>query len=414
MEIAMIDFTSGGIFAATFGDDSRIVWNRIMRLEDDSFCSYSSDRNRQNRWRDRYISMLKEFTGFESVALFSTGSEATEAIWRVCRAYTNRPGVWGGLVDPDEIGVDRPKCDQFHGWTLGAMIMAGRVTWPELGIFPEIGASRFGQRPESTACMIMEPYHAPSGQFHKMDPTINRIMANQKEFGPESNTPIPLCIDEIQGGFGRTGKLWAHEHYPGLKPDFITIGKMAGGGLPLSALLGPAEIMESDAVKEYGHLHSTHSGNPLMCAVGCAVIEEIQRGNWIEESARKGEVLHVELSSFPVRTHGKGLMAGLEFQGKEEAARVVDLCFTRQLYVVDTGRKWVKLGPQLNITDEDLMMGIKILREVVEEVVFERKDYVEACGEVGEGLGIGSVQVGSDGVQADGGSGKPAGDKAPG
>src|SRR3989304_3278651 len=144
--------------------------------------------------------------------------------------------------------------------------------------------------------MIMEPYHAPSAQFHRINPTIVRIMNHQKEF-PD----IPLCIDEIQGGFGRTGKLWAHEHYENcydeeakvyidkpLKPDFITIGKMAGGGLLLSALLGPKEIMESEIVKDKAHLHSTHSGNPLMCAVGCTVINEIQKYNLIEKAAKLG------------------------------------------------------------------------------------------------------------------------------
>ena len=372
----MIDLCAGGIFSAMFGDDSPII-NR--KLQDfslgnggwiETFCSYSP--HRQNDWRDRYISVLKELTGFESVALFSTGSEATEAFWRCCRVYSGKPNVWGGLVDPDEVGTDHPQCDAMHGMTLGAMIMAGRMNWHELGIYPQLGADRFGKSPNSTSCMIIEPYHAPSAQFHKIEPTIERIASLQKEFS------IPLCIDEIQGGFGRTGKLWAHEHYQKdgrflLKPDFITIGKLCGGGLPLSALLGPKEIMESDSVKEFGHLHSTHSGNPLMCAVGCTVIEEMQKQDLIGESKRKGEILHEILKGFPVRTHGKGLLAGFEFKENGEVCEVVKRCLERGVQVCDTGRKWVKIGPALNIPDEILFEGIKILKDVTQEVVGERK-----------------------------------------
>ncbi len=390
-EKEMIDLCAGGIFAAMFGDDSeeiREAIRKFIRWDDNVFCSYSP--HRQNYWRDKYISMLKELTGFESIALFSTGSEATEAFWRCMRVYNGKPGVWGGLVDPDEIGTDKPRCDAMHGMTLGALIMAGKMTWMELGYFPELGEGRFGRGHEMTGCMIMEPYHAPSAQFHKIDPTINRIATLQKEF-PD----IPLCLDEIQGGFGRTGKLWAHEHYQNegrflLKPDFITIGKLCGGGLPLSALLGPREIMESEAVRKDAHLHSTHSGNPLMCAVGCTVIEEMLSQKLIERSARLGEKMHEELKNLPIRTHGKGLLAGLEMQNSNEVETVVRKCLVQNVQVCDTGRKWVKIGPALNIEEEDLMKGITILKKAVEGVVNERK--VETCGgDVQESTGITEV-----------------------
>lgn len=370
----MIDLAAGGIFAAIFGDDSQIIHDALRNVI--KFCSYSVSR--VDHWRNLYIDMLKEFTGFESVALFSTGSEATEAAWRACRAYTGKPNVWGGLIDPDEVGASRPKSDQMHGWTLGAMIMSGKMSWHEMGIYPELGEARFGQAAHTTGMMIMEPYHAPSGQFHKIDPTIKRICGLQKEFGF-----IPLCLDEIQGGFGRTGKLFAYQHYGDLlKPELVTIGKLCGGGLPLSALLGPKEILESDAVKEFGHLHSTHSGNPLMCAVGCAVIEEIKKQDLINRSAWLGQLMHDDLSSLPVKVHGKGLMAGIAMNYPYEAKRVYDLCLERGVQVVDTGRRWVKIGPQLNIDEEVLFEGIKIVKEVIEQVVSERP--VEAHGDQGQ------------------------------
>ncbi len=393
----MIDLCAGGIFASILGDSDPAIWEAIdmVRRTTGKFCSYAP--HRQSYWRDKYISMLKELTGFTSVALFSTGAEATEAFWRTARIFTGRPNIWGGLIDPDEVGTDRPKSDAMHGMTLGAMIMAGRMSWMELGIFPELGEERFGKANNTTSCMIMEPYHAPSAQFHRIIPTIERIASLQKEF-PD----IPLCLDEIQGGFGRTGKLWAHQHYQKdnrflLKPDFITIGKLCGGGLPLSALLGPAEIMESPAVKEFAHLHSTHSGNPLMCAVGCTVIEEMQKQKLIERSGTLGEKMHEELTKLPIRTHGKGLLAGLELKDNAEVKQVAEGCLGRGVQVCDTGRKWVKLGPHLTISEDELFKGISILKEVVEEVIHERK--LETCRLGGEESQTSDAHLLSDGIQ---------------
>jgi len=380
-----IDLTSGGIFAASLGNyNSRIIASIMKVIETGVYCSYAPRFN--NYWRDRYIEELKEFTGFTGVALFSVGTEATEAFWRLARTINGRPGIWGGLIDPDDVGKDKPRCDSMHGMTLGSLIMAGKMTWQELGYFPELGEKRFGMAPEATAGMIMEPYHAASGKFHRIEPTINRVRLMHDTY-PE----IFLCLDEIQGGFGRTGKLWAHQHYGDLlKPEFVTIGKACGGGLPLSAILGPAEFMAGpDAEK--AHLHSTHSGNPVMCAVGSAVIRAYRDFNLIEESARKGKIMHEMLAKFPVPTAGAGLMAGLEFLGPEEADAVVRKCEERGVLVVDTGRKWVKVGPALTIGDDELIKGIGILGEVVDDIVAARRDS-------SEGHGAGDTVVSSAGV----------------
>ena len=268
-----------------------------------------------------------------------------------------------------------------HGWTLGALIMSGKITWNELGYSPELGSARFGMAPNATSCMIIEPYHAPSAQFHRDDETTaGRIRELQREF-PD----IPFCVDEIQGGFGRTGKLFAHQWYePALKPDFVTVGKGCGGGLPLSALLGPKAIMEDPKVIEQGHLGSTHSGNPVMVRVGIAVLETIQKQDLINRSLFLGKRLAVLLQNCGVRHHaGRGLLAGLEFNGPHEAKEVVRKCYERGLLVVDTGRKWVKIGPPLNISEGDLEQGVKILKNAIEEVLNARPGYAQACGDIG-------------------------------
>ncbi|GAG98928.1 unnamed protein product, partial [marine sediment metagenome] len=149
----VLDFTSGGIFTNILGNGTGILY---AKGAEPMVSCYG--HHYKNPTTERYIDMLKEWTGFESVALFTTGSEATEAFWRACRVYSGKMGIWGGLVDPDTVGDEKTRSDAMHGVTLGAMIMAGKMTWPELGIGPEMGASRFGLAPEMTGGMIMEPY----------------------------------------------------------------------------------------------------------------------------------------------------------------------------------------------------------------------------------------------------------------
>jgi hypothetical protein len=116
-----------------------------------------------------------------------------------------------------------------------------------------------------------------------------------------------------------------------------------------------------------------------MCSVGCAVIEEIKKQDLIDRSAWLGQLMHDDLSSLPVKVHGKGLMAGLVLDYPFEAKRVYELCLERGVQVVDTGRRWIKIGPQLNIEEEVLFEGIKIVKEVIEQVVSERPP--ETCGD---------------------------------
>ncbi len=364
-----LDFTSEGIFSTILGPSPEI-WKAIA---DYGIASNGllSAYGVETKTRRRYEDMLREFTGYESVALFSEGSVATEAFWRCCRIYSGKPNIWGGLIDPDQVGQDKPKplTDSMHGWTLGSMIMAGKMYWPELMITPEMGGERFGKAPETTGCMIMEPYHAASAQFHRESPTMDRIRLMQKTY-----PNIPLCIDEIQGGFGRTGKLFAHLWYQKLRPDFVTIGKACGGGLPLSALLGPKDIMEDKRVKENAHLGSTHSGNPVMCAVGIEVINQIQKQELIGRSFGLGLRMYELIKDCGAPVHGgKGLLAGLKFRDSAEATKVVKRCRKKGLLVVDTGRKWVKVGPPFIIKEEDLEEGCEILTQAVREILYERE-----------------------------------------
>ncbi len=380
-----IDLTSGGIFAGILGACNNRLAN--VPLEGNPIASYAPRYG--NYTRDKYIELLKDFTGFNCVALFTAGTEATEAFWRLRRTQTGKPGIWGGTVDPDNVGKSIARPDAMHGRTVGAMIMAGKIsTEPGVvgyGVDPSGSGLCFGGSYEITSGMIVEPYHAPSGQFHRQV-TIDRLKQHQKTHKRE----IPLCIDEIQGGFGRTGQLFAHKWYSGLKPAFITIGKGMGGGYPISALLGPKWAMEEDKkLVEAADLHSTYSGWPMACSAGIAVIEEIKRMNLIAESYRKGQRMHEKLKSVSFSVHGKGLMAGIEFPDEKWATLAVERCQERGVLVVHTGRKWIKLGPALVIDPKLLDRAIDTVIDVCEEV----RNEVEACRDTCEGSAAGKNEL---------------------
>ena len=189
---------------------------------------------------------------------------------------------------------------------------------------------------------------------------------------------ILLAFDEMQSGFGRTGMAFGFQHYE-VTPDLICCGKGMGGGVSLSGVLGRAEIMD---LPDIGNMSSTHSANPLVCAAGLAVIEELEERNLIAESSRKGELLFDALRTlqvhFPDRISGllgKGLIAAILFRTPQSgepdgqfASKVAELCMQKGLLVVHTGRESIKIGPPLTITDSALLEGVSVLGEAISEV----------------------------------------------
>ncbi len=152
-----------------------------------------------------------------------------------------------------------------------------------------------------------------------------------------------------------------------------------GGGVPLSGVLGRAEIMD---LPDIGNMSSTHSANPLVCSAGMAVINEIERLNLVAEADRKGALLFDGLRSaqarFPERiSHvlGRGLVSSVLFRHPESGepdgtftSRVAESCMQKGLLVVHTGRESIKIAPPLTITDDALKEGIEVLCEAIVEI----------------------------------------------
>jgi len=177
--------------------------------------------------------------------------------------------------------------------------------------------------------------------------------------------------DEIQSGVGRTGRMWAIEHYA-VEPDLLVSGKSLGGGLPLAAVTGRAELM--DAVPP-GGLGGTFGGNPLSCAAAVAVLDAVSQPEFLAAASRLGDTLRARLDGIAARhdgigeVRGLGAMLALELaeQTPDRAAAAVAAAFERSLLLLACGLygNVLRLLPPLTITDDELGEGLAILEEAL-------------------------------------------------
>jgi 4-aminobutyrate aminotransferase-like enzyme len=187
---------------------------------------------------------------------------------------------------------------------------------------------------------------------------------------------ILVTFDEMQAGFGRTGKLFGYEHYE-IEPDILCCGKGASSGLPLAIVLGSKEIMD---LPDIGSMSSTHSANPLVCVAGHQNLKVMLEGGLIENSKNLGEIFHQKLNELKDKypqhlkyIFGKGLLAALIFVDDENnplgalCDAISEKAFQRGLLVVHTGRESIKLAPPLSITKEALIEGLEVLDSCIKD-----------------------------------------------
>ena len=180
---------------------------------------------------------------------------------------------------------------------------------------------------------------------------------------------ILFVADEVQSGVGRTGTVWAIEQY-GVEPDLLVSGKSLGGGLPLAAVTGPAEIV--DAV-EPGGLGGTFGGNPLACSAAVAVLEEVRRPEFLERARELGEVIHGRLDQIAAanptvgEVRGLGPMLALELtEASPDLAKAVTTTARKKgLILLSCGLygNVIRILVPLVISDSDLARGLELLEE---------------------------------------------------
>lgn len=387
-----IDFTST-IFVANVGHSNARVTGAIQAMMDAPIYSCYAYPNRK---RAEYLQRLLEFAGkpFEKAFLLSAGTEATEAALKLMR-------MQGQKLGKRRLGI---VCIEgnWHGRTMGAQMMSSNLAqrywigfqdadihhipfpypWALNGSTPEAfleaGLERLatsGVDLNVDVCgFMLETFQGWGAVFYPKE-FVQAIESVCRKHN------ILLAFDEMQAGFGRTGRRFGFQHYD-VTPDLIACGKGMGGGVPLSGVIGRAEVMD---LPDTGNMSSTHSANPLVCAAGLAVIEELEQRDLVGEAARKGELLFKGLTGlqqrFPDRISdllGKGLIAAVLFRTPDTGvpdgaftSRVAERCMQKGLLVVHTGRESIKIGPPLTISDQALQEGIDVLGEAIAEVAAE-------------------------------------------
>jgi len=254
-------------------------------------------------------------------AFLTTGAEATENAIKIARAYTNRPGVIafrGGfhgrtLLGMSLTGMSQPYKQNFGPFAPDVYHTAfpdayrGISTARALESLQEIFATAVA--PDRVAAILIEPVQGDGGFL----PVPNDFLVELRRIATEHG--IVLIADEIQTGFGRTGKMFGFQH-SGIEPDLVTVAKSLAGGLPLSAVVGKAHIMDAPAP---GGLGGTYAGNPVACAAALAVLDVIEEEHLLDRSIAIGEQLANGFGALQRKyavigeVRGLGAMRAIEF-----------------------------------------------------------------------------------------------------
>jgi 4-aminobutyrate aminotransferase-like enzyme len=386
-----LDFTST-IFVANAGHGNSAIIEALRRqLDKPLLHSYTFP----SRVRAEYLQALITNTPpqFEKAFLLSAGTEATECALKLMRMYGQRigkelPGIiafegnWHGRTMGAQMMSYNPKQKEWIGY-LDPNIFHLPFPYPWLNIesprdffFSSMKTllNQYDLDPRKDLCgFMLETFQGWGAVFYP--PGFIEAVA---QFAKENE--IVITFDEMQAGFGRTGKLFGYMHY-GIEPDLLCCGKGASSSLPLSFVIGSKEVMD---LPEVGSMSSTHSANPLCCAAALANLTSILESNLIAKSRDLGELLHASLQriacSFPNHIRcilGKGLLAAVHFvdpQGQPLSALASQICeeaMRRGLLVVHTGRESIKIAPPLVIEKEALLEGLTVFEETIADVIAE-------------------------------------------
>ncbi len=290
----------------------------------------------------------------------NSGTEAIEASLKLAKRYTGRRKI-----------VSCHKA--YHGSTHGSLSVSGneKKKYAFRPLLPEVYFMRFNDLADldlidsETACVIIETVQGDAGVRIPSKEYMQALRARCTEVG------ALLILDEIQTGFGRTGKLFAFEHF-GIVPDILTIAKSMAGGMAMGAFVSDREIMA--CLKEdpiLGHI-TTFGGHPVCCAAAVGNIKAIEEGKLVETCEEKGVLLESLLShSSIVEVRRIGMMFAVEFESSDLVYKIVDKCLEKGViafYFLSCPESF-RLAPPLTISEEELRIAAKAINEAIEESV---------------------------------------------
>ncbi len=312
-----------------------------------------------NDKRAEFLMKLTNITpkGLNKAFLSNSGAESVECALKLARKY---------MAKPEIIAV----MGAFHGKTMGAL----SVTWdkkyrePFLPLIPEVkhvppdNLEKMREAiTEKTAAVLVEPIRGEGGVRVPPDGYLKglRELCDEKD--------VLLMFDEVQTGFGRTGRLFACEHWD-ITPDVICLAKPIAGGLPLGATVAREDVMSA---LKLGDHSTTFSGNPLVCAAGCAAIDVLLEEKMVERAAKQGAYLKTNLEKLLTKhksakeVRGLGLMLGMET--KFDVLNVLLKAKEKGVLMLDAGRNVIRFLPPFVIETEQIDKVISVLDSVLEE-----------------------------------------------
>ncbi|MBB6110724.1 Acetylornithine/succinyldiaminopimelate/putrescine aminotransferase [Mucilaginibacter lappiensis] len=308
----------------------------------------------QVRFAEKLVSVLPP--NLQSVYFTNSGAEAVEGALKLAKRYTGRQQIIA--------------ChNSYHGSTQGALSVMGNEEFKQAyrPLLPGVSFIRFNEEDDlklindQIACVIIETIQGEAGI---RVPDASYLQALRKRC---DETGTLLILDEIQAAFGRTGKLFAFEHF-GIVPDILLLAKALGGGMPVGAFISSNTIMS--ALKEnpiLGHI-TTFGGHPVCCAAGLAALEVLLEENLVSGVAEK-EALFRKLLIHPAikQIRGKGLMLAIELDSFDLNKKIIDRCIEHGI-ITD----WflhcsnsMRIAPPLIITPQQIEHACEVILEAV-------------------------------------------------
>jgi acetylornithine/LysW-gamma-L-lysine aminotransferase len=312
-----------------------------------------------NDARSEFLQKITKITpkGLNKVFLANSGAEAVESAIKLARKFSGKPEIIAMM-------------GAFHGKTMGAL----SATWdkkyrepflplvPEFKHVPSDNLERVKEAvTEKTAAIIAEPIRGESGIRVPSDDFLPGLREICDEKG------VLLILDEVQTGFGRTGKIFACEHW-NIVPDILCVAKSVAGGLPLGVTIAKEDVMSSLKLGEHT---TTFGGNPLVCAAACAAIDILIEEKLAERAATLGAYFKEKLVDLQVKhkvvreVRGLGLMLGMEL--RFDVLQIILQAMDKGVLILDAGRNVLRFLPPLVIEKGQIDKVVAILDTILEE-----------------------------------------------
>ena len=293
------------------------------------------------------------------VYLTNSGTEAIEGALKLAKRVTQRPGL---------IAAHR----SYHGSTHGALSLLG-YEQQKKGFRPLLPGVQFlhfnaeedlEQIDENTAAVLLETIQGGAGFILPEEDYLKKVKKKCEKVG------ALLILDEIQPGFGRTGKMFGFEHF-GISPDIVVMGKALGGGLPIGAFSASKNLMRKlEDQPKLGHI-TTFGGNPVIATAALTTINEILSSKLTNQINQKERIFRKNLKHPMIKNiSGKGLMLAPIFEHAKIPNFLVPRCIEKGLLLfwLLWEKNAIRISPPLNISEDEIILGCKIIKEALDEI----------------------------------------------